>query len=87
VLELVKVGAADNLDHLYRRGLTGLELTHVQSPPSAIPVKMDYEYFLIDTSGEEWQEVLSARNLAVYVPASIREPGLELVAILPEGHT
>ena len=36
VLELVKVGAADNLDHLYRRGLPGLELTHIQSPPGAI---------------------------------------------------
>jgi predicted component of type VI protein secretion system len=46
---------------------------------------MDYEYFLVDTSGEEWQEVLSAKNLAVYVPAAIRDPVLEIVAILPEG--
>jgi type VI secretion system protein ImpJ len=83
VLELVKVGAADNLDHLYRRGLPGLELTHVESPPSAIPVKLDYEYFLVDTSGEEWQEVLSAKNLAAYVPAAIRDPALEVVALLP----
>ena len=82
VLELVKVGAADNLDQLYRRGLPGLELTHVQDPPSAIPVKLDYEYFLLDTTGPEWQEVLSARNLAVYVPAAIREPALEIVAVL-----
>lgn len=85
VLELVKVGAADNLDHLYRRGLTGLELTHVQSPPRTIPVKLEYHYFLVDTTGPEWQEVLSAKNLAVYVPASIQEPALELVAILQEG--
>lgn len=82
-LELVKVGAADNLDHLYRRGLPGLALTHVPDPPSAIPVKLDYEYFLVDTSGEEWQEVLRGKNLAAYVPAAIREPSLELVAILP----
>jgi type VI secretion system protein ImpJ len=83
VLELVKLGAADNLDHLYRRGLPGLELTHVESPPSAIPVKLDYEYFLVDTSSGEWQEVLSARNLAAYVPAAIRDPSLEVVALLP----
>jgi type VI secretion system protein ImpJ len=82
-LELVKVGAAENLDHLYRRGLPGLSLTHVSDPPSAIPVKLDYEYFLVDTSGEEWQEVLREKNLAAYVPAAIREPSLELVAILP----
>jgi hypothetical protein len=82
-LELLKVGAAENLDHLYRRGLPGLELTHVLSPPSAIPVKLDYEYFLIDTSGPEWAEVLRSKNLAVYVPAAIREPSLELVAVLP----
>lgn len=82
-LELVKVGAAENLDHLYRRGLPGLGLKHVPDPPSAIPVKLDYEYFLVDTSGEEWQEVLRGKNLAAYVPAAIREPSLELVAILP----
>jgi type VI secretion system protein ImpJ len=84
-LELVKVGAADHLDHLYRRGLPGLALTHVPDPPSAIPVKLDYEYFLVDTSGEEWEEVLRGKNLAAYVPAAIREPSLELVAILPAG--
>jgi len=82
-LELVKVGAADHLDHLYRRGLPGLTLTHVLDPPNEIPVKLDYEYFLIDTSGEEWEEVLRGKNLAAYVPAAIREPSLELVAILP----
>jgi type VI secretion system protein ImpJ len=82
-LELLKVGAAENLDHLYRRGLPGLELTHVLSPPSAIPVKLDFEYFLIDTSGAEWEEVRRSKNLAVYVPAAIREPSLELVAVLP----
>jgi type VI secretion system protein ImpJ len=79
------VGAADNLDTLIRQGLPGLELTHVQSPPSAIPVKLDYEYFLVDTSGEEWKEVLSAKNLAVYVPAAIKDPALEVVAVLPDG--
>ena len=85
VLELVKVGAADNLDHLYRRGLPGLTLTHSQDPPSSIPVKLDYEYFSIDTSGEEWEEVLRGKNLAAYVPEAIREPSLEVVAILPAG--
>jgi len=82
-LDLVKVGAADNLERLYKRGLPGLALTHVSDPPSAIPVKLDYEYFLVDTSGEEWQEVLRQKNLAAYVPAAIREPSLELVAVLP----
>ncbi len=82
-LELVKVGAAEHLDHLYRRGLPGLTLTHVKDPPSAIPVKLDYEYFLVDTSGPEWEEVLRGKNLSAYVPAAIRDPSLELVAILP----
>jgi type VI secretion system protein ImpJ len=48
-------------------------------------VKLDYEYFLIDTSGQEWDEVVRGKNLAAYVPAAIREPNLELVAILPPG--
>jgi type VI secretion system protein ImpJ len=82
-MDLVKVGAADKVEQLSRRGLSGLELRYVRNPPGAIPVKVDYDYFLIDASGNHWDEVLSARNIAAYVPREIRNPILQLVVIQP----
>lgn len=81
--ELLKISSHDRLDHLYKRGLPGVGVTHVPSPPSAIPVKMDYQYFLLDRSGPEWDEIALARSLAAYVPSAFPNPKLEVVIILP----
>jgi type VI secretion system protein ImpJ len=81
--KLMKISSADGLDRLYKRGLPGVRLTHVPTPPSTIPVKLDYQYFSLDRSGEDWKDIVRARNLAVYVPAEIPNPRLELVIVLP----
>jgi type VI secretion system protein ImpJ len=81
--ELVKISSHDRLDHLYKRGLPGVGMTHVPSPPSAIPVKMDHQYFLLDRTGPEWDEIALARSLAAYVPSAFPNPKLEVVIILP----
>ncbi len=81
--KLMKISSADGLDRLYKRGLPGVRLTHVPTPPATIPVKLDYEYFALERSGEDWKDVVRARNLAAYVPAEIPNPKLELVIILP----
>ena len=81
--ELVKISSHDRLDRLYKHGLPGVELTHVPQPPSAIPVKLDHEYFLLNKSGEEWDEIALARSLAAYVPSAMPNAELELVLILP----
>ncbi|MEJ2204519.1 MAG: type VI secretion system baseplate subunit TssK [Gemmatimonadota bacterium] len=82
--ELVKISSHDRLDHLYKRGLPGVPMTHVATPPSAIPVKMDHQYFLLDRTNPEWDEIALARSLAAYVPSAFPNPQLELVLILPE---
>jgi type VI secretion system protein ImpJ len=81
--QLLKVAAAAQLDRLIRQALPGIGLTHVPSPPSAVPMKMNYQYFLVQKSGPEWEAVVRARNLAVYVPSELPEPQLELVIMLP----
>lgn len=81
--ELIKISSHDRLDRLYKRGLPGVIMTHIPSPPSAIPVKMDHEYFLLNKTGEEWDEIALARSLAAYVPSAFPNPDLELVLILP----
>ena len=77
-----KVGSADVVDTLIRQALPGLELAHVPQPPAAVPVKLDFVYFAIKRAGAAWDAVSRARNLAVYVPAELREARFELVIVL-----
>lgn len=77
----VKVSSADRVDHLIRQALPGLTLTHLPNPPSEVPVRLEYEYFALDRTGE-WDAIRKARNLAAYVPADIPGVALELIILL-----
>lgn len=83
VPDLVKVSSADRIDTLVKQALPGLGLRHVPEPPGTLPVKLDYEYFLLDRSGEDWSAIRSARNLAAYVPSDFPSPKVELLVLLP----
>jgi type VI secretion system protein ImpJ len=81
---LMKVCSANHIEHLVRQALPGVPLTHVMRPPSAIPVKLNYQYFSLNQSGVAWEAITRARNLAAYVPGDFPEPQLELIILLPE---
>lgn len=81
---LIKVCSATHIDHLVTHALPGVPLTHAQRPPSAIPVKLNYQYFSLNQSGAAWEAVERARNLAAYVPGDFPSPNLELIILLPE---
>jgi type VI secretion system protein ImpJ len=83
VPQLLKVSSADRIEQLIRRALPGVELTHTADPPSAIPVRLDRQYFALERSGEDWDAVRRSRHLAVYVPGDLEDPHLELVILLP----
>ncbi|MBI3681795.1 MAG: type VI secretion system baseplate subunit TssK [Acidobacteria bacterium] len=81
---LIKVCSANHIEHLVRQALPGVLLTHTPRPPSAIPVKLNHQYFSLNLSGVYWEAVLRARNLAAYVPGDFPSPQLELIILLPE---
>ena len=83
---LVKVCSANHIEHLVKHALPGVTLTHVQRPPSAIPVKLNYQYFSLNQSGVAWEAVQRARNLAAYVPGDFPAPQMELIVLLPEAN-
>jgi type VI secretion system protein ImpJ len=82
VLHGCKVGSADVVETLVRQALPGMELTHVSTPPGAVPVQLDFQYFAINKSGAAWAAIESARNLAVYVPEGMADARFELVIVL-----
>ena len=82
VPQAVKVASADVLDHLIRRALPGVGLTYAPNPPSAVPVKVNFQYFLLSREGPAWESIARARNVAAYVPAELLDPQLELIVVL-----
>jgi type VI secretion system protein ImpJ len=84
VPQLVKACSATHIDQLVNRALPGITLTHTPSPPSAIPIKMKYQYFSLNQSGAAWETVTRARNFAVHVPGDIPNPNMELIILLPQ---
>jgi type VI secretion system protein ImpJ len=85
VPQLVKVCSATHIEHLVKQALPGIQLRHLSSPPSAIPVKLKYQYFALNQSGPAWEAVNRARNFAAYVPLEqLPNPTLELLILLPQ---
>ena len=80
---LVKVGSANQIETFIRQALPGVRIAHLASPPGAIPIKMNYQYFSLNQAGDEWDAVGRSRNLAAYVPADFPNPQLELLILLP----
>lgn len=81
---LLKVSSTERVADLIRQALPGAALSHVASPPSAIPLRLDAQYFEIVRGGKEWESVLRSRNLAAHVPTELGNASIELVLLLPE---
>ena len=84
VPQLVKLCSATHIETLIRQALPGMPMVHVPSPPGAIPIKLNYQYFALNQNGVAWEAVQRARNIAAYVPADIPNPQLELIILLPQ---
>ncbi len=82
--QLLKIASATHIELLVRQALNGLALTHVQSPPGSIPVKMNYQYFSLNQSGGAWESIVRARNFAAYIPADFPNPQVELIILFPQ---
>jgi type VI secretion system protein ImpJ len=79
---LAKVSSPNEIQRLIRNSLTGLTLRHAAVPPSAIPLKLDNQYFSIAKTGVLWDGVSQTRNLTVFVPGEIADPKMELLIVL-----
>lgn len=79
---LCKIGAPDDVAHIVNSALAGIALKSVQRVPSAIPVRLDNQYFALDATSPAHVRMMNARACQVYLPASIPDATLELYAVL-----
>jgi type VI secretion system protein ImpJ len=82
VPQLVKISAQEEIQRLIRNSLPGLTLRHTPAPPSAIPMKLDNQYFQINQGGPLWDVLMRSRHIAVYAPGEILEPKMEVLIVL-----
>lgn len=81
--QLMKVSSASQVGRLIKQALPGLQLEHIERPPSSLPIKLDHHYFRLERAGSEWEQIRRARNIAVYVPSDFPAPRLELLILMP----
>jgi type VI secretion system protein ImpJ len=79
---LAKASSPLEIQRLIRNSLNGLTLRHAAIPPSAVPMKLDNQYFSIEKKGVLWDGVVQTRNFTVFTPAEIVEPKMELLIVL-----
>lgn len=80
---LCKMGAPDEVEQVVNSALAGIALRPVSRLPAAIPVRIENQYFAVDSSDAAFKRMIAARACQIYLPASIPEAELELYAVLP----
>jgi type VI secretion system protein ImpJ len=80
--QLAKLSSPNDIGRLVRNSLPGVVLRHLPSPPSAVPVKLDNQYFSLVQSGSLWDALVQARAVSVFVPSEIADPKMELLVVL-----
>jgi type VI secretion system protein ImpJ len=82
VPQLVKISSNDEVQRVIRHALPGVTLRHTPSPPDAIPMRLENQYFLLNQGGPLWEGITQSRQIAVFAPGEIVEPKMEILIVL-----
>lgn len=80
---VVKIASTAEIELLYKQAIGGVQLREA-GDLDAIPVKTEFHYFQLSTTGTDWESIRRTGSIAVYVPGDFPDPALELVLILPD---
>jgi type VI secretion system protein ImpJ len=80
---LCKAGAPDEVEQIVNSALPGIPLRPMSRLPAAIPIRIENQYFALDSAHPAFKRMVAARACQFYVPASIPDVSLELYAVLP----
>ena len=76
-----KVASRSEIEDIVISALPGIALRHIQRPPSRLPIKAGYEYFMLEKSGEYWKAVLEKRTLSVFVTNDYIDANIEIICL------
>ena len=77
----LKMGSPDDVEKILNSALPGARLVHAPQTPAAMPVRVGNHYFAIEPQGQIYDRMLKARSICIYVPQTLLELKLELIAV------
>lgn len=79
---VAKIGAPDEVERILNSALTGVPLQPLERVPSAVPLRLENQYFALDGQHPAFRRMLDARSCSLYIPASLTDAVPELFAVL-----
>ncbi|WP_334190943.1 type VI secretion system baseplate subunit TssK [Noviherbaspirillum sp.] len=77
----LKVGSPDDVEKILNSALPGVRLAHAPQTPAAMPVRVGNHYFAVEPQGQIFERMLKARSICIYVPQTLLDLKLELIAV------
>jgi type VI secretion system protein ImpJ len=82
VPQYIKITSKEGIQQLIQKALAGVTLRHMPTPPAAIPMKLDNQYFSFNQSGPLWDSIKLSRTVAVFAPSDIVDPKMEVIVVV-----
>jgi len=79
---LAKIASPGQIQQIVNSAVSGVRISRMAKIPEAIPMRLGYQYFQLETAGPYWQGIVKSRSLAVCVPSEIAKPSMEIVILL-----
>ncbi|ANQ84467.1 hypothetical protein dqs_1419 [Azoarcus olearius] len=77
----LKIGAPDDVEKILNSAVRGVAVVHATQTPSSVPVRIGNHYFALEPNSEVFQRMVQARSVCVYVPQTLADLKLELIAV------
>ena len=78
---LVKIAASDEINNLITHALPAITIRH-STAPSALPYRVDCQYFAVNQSGRLWEAVVRTKKLSLFIPPELQGARPELFVVL-----
>jgi type VI secretion system protein ImpJ len=76
-----KLGAPQDVDKFVLSAMPGVKLMHAPQVPAALPIRPDTHYFVLESKGTLYENMLKAQAISIYVPNGIRDLQLDLIGV------
>jgi type VI secretion system protein ImpJ len=77
----LKISSADTIYDILSSAMPGVGLIHVPIPPPSLPIKVGYEYFRLESTGELWIRARESGKLAIYLPKELVSIDIKLIVL------
>jgi type VI secretion system protein ImpJ len=77
----LKMGSPDDVEKILNSALPGARLVHAAQTPASLPVRVGNHYFAVEPQGQIYERMLKACSICIYVPQTLLELKLELIAV------